>query len=147
MNARHPEGTVATGERSMAEVRVIAGVTGPIDDPRRLCPVRDVLDRLGDAWSVLVILRLGDGPQRFNALKRAVGAISQRMLTVTLRSLQRDGLVSRTVRPTNPPQVEYALTDLGRSLAGPIGALADWAVTRQAEIAGNRRRFDATAVD
>jgi DNA-binding HxlR family transcriptional regulator len=131
----------------MAELRIVAGVTGPIDDPRRLCPVRDVLDRLGDAWSVLVILRLGDGPQRFNALRRAVGGISQRMLTVTLRSLERDGLVDRTVKPTNPPQVEYALTDLGRSLGGPIGALADWAVARQGEIGENRRRFDAATVD
>jgi DNA-binding HxlR family transcriptional regulator len=130
----------------MAEVRVIAGVEGPIEDPRLpLCPIRDVLDRLGDAWSVLVILRLGDGPVRFNALKRQVGAISQRMLTVTLRSLERDGLVSRTVHPTVPPQVEYALTDLGHSLAGPIGGLADWAVTHQGRINENRRRFDTEA--
>lgn len=147
MNARHTEGTAPARERTMAELRIVAGVTGPIDDPRRLCPVRDVLDRLGDAWSVLVILRLGDGPQRFNALRRAIGGISQRMLTVTLRSLERDGLVDRTVKPTNPPQVEYALTDLGRSLGGPIGALADWAVARQGEIGENRRRFDAATVD
>ena len=132
--------------RAMSEVRVIAGVDGPIDDPRAVsCPIRDVLDRLGDAWSVLVILRLGDGPQRFNALKRQVGAISQRMLTVTLRSLERDGLVSRTVHPTVPPQVEYELTELGHSLAGPIGGLADWAVANQERVAGNRRRFDAAA--
>lgn len=129
--------------RAMGEVRVIAGVVAPIADPRAVtCPIRDVLDRLGDAWSVLVILRLGDGPTRFNALKRAVGAISQRMLTVTLRSLERDGLVSRTVFPTNPPQVEYALTALGESLAGPIGGLADWAVTNQDRVNVNRRRFD-----
>ncbi|NLH81217.1 MAG: helix-turn-helix transcriptional regulator [Phyllobacteriaceae bacterium] len=128
----------------MRDVRILAGVTGPVADPRLpLCPVRDVLDRLGDAWSVLVILRLGDGPTRFNALKRAVGAISQRMLTVTLRSLERDGLVTRTVIPTNPPQVEYALTDLGHSLSGPIGALADWAVTHRERINAERRRFDA----
>lgn len=149
LNARHPEGTALpvdpTRPREMSEIRVIAGVTGPIADPRTLCPVRDVLDRLGDAWSVLVILRLGDGPTRFNALKRAVGAISQRMLTVTLRSLERDGLVERTVFPTNPPQVEYALTELGRSLAGPIGALADWAVAHRPTITENRQRFDAQA--
>ncbi|TBW34390.1 transcriptional regulator [Siculibacillus lacustris] len=132
----------------MAEVRVIAGVVEPIADPRAVtCPIRDVLDRLGDSWSVLVVLRLGDGPTRFNALRRAVGAISQRMLTVTLRSLERDGLVTRTVFPTNPPQVEYALSDLGRSLAGPIGGLADWAVANQERIGANRRRFDATAAD
>lgn len=148
MNAGHRGVTTpAPGEaagRAMSEVRVIAGVTGPIDDPRAVtCPIRDVLDRLGDAWSVLVILRLGDGPQRFNALKRQVGAISQRMLTVTLRSLERDGLVTRTVHPTVPPQVEYALTDLGASLAGPIGGLADWAVAHQERINLNRRAFDA----
>ena len=125
---------------------MIAGVEGPIEDPRAVvCPIREVLDRLGDAWSVLVILRLGDGPLRFNALKRQVGAISQRMLTVTLRSLERDGLVSRTVHPTVPPQVEYELTELGHSLAGPIGGLADWAVANQERVAGNRRRFDAAA--
>lgn len=146
MNARHSQGTAAktdSTERSMREVRIIAGVTGPIEDPRMLCPIRDVLDRLGDAWSVLVILRLGDGAMRFNALRRAVGAISQRMLTVTLRSLERDGLVTRTVFPTNPPQVEYALTELGHSLAGPIGSLADWAVTHRDRITVERRRFDA----
>lgn len=147
MNARHTQGTASadvSSGRSMSEVRIIAGVIGPIEDPRlTLCPIRDVLDRLGDAWSVLVILRLGDGPMRFNALKRAVGAISQRMLTVTLRSLERDGLVTRTVFPTNPPQVEYALTELGHSLAGPIGSLADWAVTHRERITVERRRFDS----
>lgn len=148
MNAGHRGVTTPAPEeaagRAMSEVRVIAGVVGPIDDPRAVtCPIRDVLDRLGDAWSVLVILRLGDGPQRFNALKRQVGAISQRMLTVTLRSLERDGLVTRTVHPTVPPQVEYALTDLGASLAGPIGGLADWAVAHQERINVNRRAFDA----
>ena len=90
------------------------------------CPVRDVLDRIGDAWSVLVILLLGEhGPYRFNALKRAIGDISQRMLAVTLRHLERDGLISRTVFPTNPPQVEYALTDLGRELQPLIAAIVD----------------------
>ena len=144
MNARHTQVTAPGAAREMRDVRLLAGVDGPIADPRRpLCPVREVLDRLGDAWSVLVILRLGDGPTRFNALKRAVGAISQRMLTVTLRSLERDGLVTRTVVPTNPPQVEYALTDLGHSLSGPIGALADWAVTHRDRITAERRRFDA----
>lgn len=145
MNARHTEGTAASDPtpREMRDVRVLAGLTGPIEGAAaRLCPVRDVLNRLGDAWSVLVVLRLGDGAMRFNALKRAVGEISQRMLTVTLRSLERDGLVTRTVFPTNPPQVEYALTDLGHTLAHPIGALADWAVTHHAQVAANRRAFD-----
>lgn len=148
MNAGYPDVTALTtpADRSMTDVRVIAGVDGPIARPLEpTCPIRDVLNRLGDAWSVLVILRLGDGPMRFNALKRAVGAISQRMLTVTLRSLERDGLVTRTVHPTNPPQVEYALTGLGGTLAHPIGALADWAVTHRGEIDDNRFRYDAAA--
>ena len=93
----------------------------PAAAPSANCPVRDVLDRLGDTWSVLVILILADGPRRFNALKRSIGDISQRMLTVTLRTLERDGLIARTVLPTSPPGVEYALTPLGRSLEAPIG--------------------------
>lgn len=110
------------------------------------CPVRDVLDRIGDAWSVLVILLLGEhGPYRFNALKRAIGDISQRMLAVTLRHLERDGLISRTVFPTNPPQVEYALTDLGRSLLGRIEILTAWAVENHGPIKAARRQYDATA--
>jgi DNA-binding HxlR family transcriptional regulator len=109
------------------------------------CPVRNVLDRLGDQWSLLVILHLRDGSTRFNALKRAIGDISQRMLAVTLRHLERDGLISRKVFPTNPPQVEYALTQLGRTLAGPIDALADWASENHAAIKRARGTYDAQA--
>lgn len=107
------------------------------------CPVRDVLDRLGDAWSVLVVLRLADGPVRFNALKRSIGGISQRMLTVTLRSLERDGLVARRVVPSTPPQVDYSLTEIGQSLAGPIGHLVAWANGWQPAIEAARTAFDA----
>ena len=108
------------------------------------CPVRDVLDRVGDAWSVLVILLLAEhGPTRFNALKRAIGDISQRMLAVTLRHLERDGLISRTVFPTNPPQVEYALTDLGSSLGDRLGGLTAWAVDNHAPIKAARSEYDA----
>jgi DNA-binding HxlR family transcriptional regulator len=104
------------------------------------CPMREVLDRIGDTWSVLVIINLKSQPLRFNALRRAIEGISQRMLTVTLRSLERDGLVSRTVRPTTPPEVEYAVTELGYSLGVPLGALGCWAaenrnVLRQAQAA------------
>ena len=107
------------------------------------CPVRDVLDRIGDAWSVLVILLLGEhGPYRFNALKRAIGDVSQRMLAVTLRHLERDGLISRRVFPTNPPQVEYALTDLGQSLRARLGGLTDWALENHEPIRAARRRYD-----
>ena len=112
------------------------------------CPVRDVLDRIGDAWSVLVILVLDEhGPYRFNALKRAIGDISQRMLAVTLRHLERDGLITRTVFPTNPPQVEYALTDLGRSRHDRLGGLTEWAVTNHAPIKAARREYDAAQAE
>jgi len=111
------------------------------------CPVRDVLDRLGDAWTVLVVLRLADGPVRFNALKRSIGGISQRMLTVTLRSLERDGLVGRRVVPSTPPQVEYALTAAGHSLAEPIGHLVRWANEHQPGIEMARASFDAAHAD
>ncbi|HWW99301.1 helix-turn-helix domain-containing protein [Collimonas sp.] len=106
------------------------------------CPVRDVLDRIGDAWSVLVLTTLEPGPQRFNQLRRQVEGISQRMLTVTLRHLERDGLVLRTVIPSTPPQVEYALTDMGRSLCIPLKVLADWAGCHQPVIRGARRQYD-----
>lgn len=106
------------------------------------CPVRHVLDRLGDAWSFLLVIHLGEGPQRFNALKRKIDGISQRMLTLTLRKLERDGLVSRTVHPTTPPQVEYALTKLGRSLSGPINTLTTWAAKHQSEVDASREAFD-----
>lgn len=115
--------------------------------PREFCPVRDILDRLGDAWSVLVVLRLETGPQRFNALRRDVGGISQRMLTLTLRKLERDGLVGRRVFPTNPPQVEYRLTDLGHSLAAHVEALHHWASAHLDEIERARRAFDAAAAE
>lgn len=106
------------------------------------CPIREVLDRVGDTWSILVIINLQPRPMRFNALKRAIEGISQRMLTVTLRSLERDGLVSRTVRPTTPPEVEYALTELGRSIAVPIGALGLWASQNRGRLSDARKRFD-----
>lgn len=107
------------------------------------CPVRDVLDRVGDAWSVLVILELSNGPCRFNALKRVIDGISQRMLSVTLRHLERDGLVTRAVLPTAPPQVEYALTERGLSLHRAVGALNDWALANQPGIRRSRADFDA----
>jgi DNA-binding HxlR family transcriptional regulator len=107
------------------------------------CPIRDVLDRIGDAWSVLVLTTLEPGPERFNQLRRQVEGISQRMLTVTLRHLERDGLVSRTVIPSTPPQVEYALTAMGRSLCIPLKVLADWAGSHQPVIRGARRQYDS----
>ena len=93
-----------------------------------------MLARVGDKWSVFVIMMLFDGPKRFNELKRMVAGISQRMLTLTLRGLERDGLVTRTVFPTIPPRVDYELTDLGRGLSEPVIALGEWAFEHQDEI-------------
>jgi len=105
--------------------------------------VSEVLSRVGDKWTVLVVSTLGDGPKRFNELRRALGSISQRMLTLTLRGLERDGLVTRTVFPTIPPRVEYELTRLGRSLLEPVSTLGLWARQNRSAIGEARRRFDA----
>ena len=91
--------------------------------------ISDLLGRIGDKWSVLVVARLGEGPLRFNELRRSIGGISQRMLTLTLRGLERDGLITRTVFPTIPPRVDYALTPLGRDLLNPVSALSSWAAS------------------
>jgi DNA-binding HxlR family transcriptional regulator len=107
--------------------------------------ISDVLARVGDKWSVLVVSRLGAGPMRFNELKRSIGSISQRMLTLTLRGLERDGLITRTVFPTIPPRVDYALTPLGCDLLKPVSALGDWATRNQHKIAHARERFDGNA--
>jgi DNA-binding HxlR family transcriptional regulator len=104
--------------------------------------VASILARVGDKWSVFVIMMLGDGPKRFNELKRMISGISQRMLTLTLRGLERDGLVTRTIFPTIPPRVDYELTDLGRGLAQPVQALGMWAKEHQDQITAARTRFD-----
>src|ERR1700760_404664 len=118
------------------------------DDEHHDCRgVASILARVGDKWSVFVIMMLGDGPKRFNEIKRLIGGISQRMLTLTLRGLERDGLVTRTVFPTIPPRVDYELTDLGRGLQGPVGELGQWAVTHQSEIEDARSRFDRRGSD
>jgi len=103
---------------------------------------REILNRVGDKWSVLVVVLLGEGTQRFSALKRAIVGISQRMLTATLRGLERDGLVKRTVYATNPPQVDYTLTKLGRTLLAPVRVLAVWAQGHRAEVQRARDAFD-----
>ena len=105
--------------------------------------VSEVLARIGDKWTVLVVSELGQGPKRFNEIRRGLGSISQRMLTLTLRALERDGLVTRTVYPTIPPRVEYDLTRLGHSLLEPVSTLGLWARQNQAAIQEARRRFDA----
>lgn len=104
--------------------------------------VASVLSRVGDKWSVFVIMMLGGGPKRFNELKRMINGISQRMLTLTLRGLERDGLVTRTIFPTIPPRVDYELTDLGRGLSQPVEALGKWAMAHLSQIEAARTRFD-----
>jgi DNA-binding HxlR family transcriptional regulator len=101
-----------------------------------------VLSLIGDKWTVMIVMTLNDRSRRFNDIKRTIGGISQQMLARTLRALERDGMVSRTVHPKVPPEVEYALTDLGRSLAGPIRELGYWAGAHIAEIERNRLGFD-----
>jgi DNA-binding HxlR family transcriptional regulator len=105
--------------------------------------VSEILARVGDKWTVLVVSVLGDGPKRFSEIRRALGSISQRMLTLTLRGLERDGLVTRTVFPTIPPRVDYELTKLGRSLLKPVNGLGLWARQNRAAIEDARRQFDA----
>jgi len=105
--------------------------------------VSEVLSRVGDKWTILVVSELGNGPKRFNEIRRALGSISQRMLTLTLRGLERDGLVTRTIFPTIPPRVDYELTALGRCLAQPVQALGQWAFEHLPAIEGARTSFDA----
>ena len=118
------------------------GLTGPFSPT---CPTRTVLDTIADRWATLIIDLLAAGPRRFGELRRAIGGISQKMLTQTLRTLERDGLVRRTVYATTPPSVEYALTPLGQTLIEPLGALTAWSVQHIADVLSARDAFDARA--
>jgi len=108
--------------------------------------IGDVLARVGDKWTVLVVTFLGDGPKRFSELQRAVAGISQKMLTTTLRNLERDGFCTRTVFPTVPPRVDYELTKLGRDLLVPVRTLVDWAVANRQRLEAARRRAEKKPV-
>src|SRR6058998_3918686 len=105
--------------------------------------ISTLLSRIGDKWTVLVVTTLGQGARRFNELRREIPSVSQRMLTLTLRNLERDGLVSRTVTPSIPPRVDYELTDLGRSLVPPLHAIELWALEHVEDIHSAQGRFDA----
>ncbi len=109
--------------------------------------VSSILSRVGDKWTVLIVMTLANGPRRFNELKRMIGGVSQRMLTLTLRGLERDGMVSRTVYPTIPPRVDYELTDLGQSLRKPIEALGNWAFNHITVVEKARSEFDSRPDD
>jgi DNA-binding HxlR family transcriptional regulator len=105
--------------------------------------ISTLLSRIGDKWTVLVVQTLGEGPKRFNELRREIPSVSQRMLTLTLRNLERDGLVNRTVTPSIPPRVDYELTGLGQSLQKPICGLATWATDNVGAIHAAQARYDA----
>lgn len=107
------------------------------------CPSRQVLDRIGDTWSVLTVALLGDGPLRYTELAHRISGISPKMLTQTLRALERDGLVTRTVYPVVPPRVDYALTSLGRSLLSLVDALQEWAEKHISDVVEARNAYDA----
>src|SRR4051795_12361209 len=130
-----------TAKKPQEGTKLIPGNLHVAEDCRA---VSEVLARVGDKWTVLVVATLGDGPKRFNELRRALGSISQRMLTLTLRALERDGLVTRTLFPTIPPRVDYELTRLGHSLLEPVSGLGLWARKNRAAIQDARKRFDAS---
>jgi DNA-binding HxlR family transcriptional regulator len=134
-------GGVAAG--GVAAGGVAAGGVGMRDAGAGKCRVREILDRVGDKWSLFVIFRLGAGPQRFTELKRSVDGISQRMLTVTLRGLERDGIVTRTVYPVVPPRVDYELTKMGQALLDAIGSLMAWADAHLDQVDAARAAYDA----
>lgn len=108
-------------------------------------PVGEILARVGDKWTVLVVTRLGSGSMRFSELRRQLFGISQKMLTTTLRGLERDGFVTRTVTPTIPPRVDYELTDLGRDLLIPVSELGQWAIRNKERVEAARTQFDGAA--
>jgi DNA-binding HxlR family transcriptional regulator len=133
----------------MVEEGTLARVThmdvrDPVGAASTTCQLRDVLDRVGDKWSVLVMALLGAGPRRYSELRHAIDGISQRMLTLTLRSLERDGLVTRTVTPTSPPRVDYALTQVGETLSIEVSSLIRWAEQHREYVGKSRLRYDET---
>ena len=125
---------------SLSHIELPADMPAP--DAGGCVATREILDRIGDKWSLYIVAMLANGPRRFNELKRSIDGISQRMLTLTLRGLERDGLITRTMFPTIPPRVDYELTDMGRTLLEPVMALVNWANKNQLAIAEAHKRFD-----
>ena len=119
--------------------------TFPVSPYNADCPTRRILDRIGDRWTVLIVGTLGAGPARFSQLRRRIEGVSQKMLTQTLRGLERDGLVQRTVYPEVPVRVEYALTDAGRTLLEPLHALEQWSIEHLGEVSASQEVYDQTA--
>ncbi|MFI8166012.1 winged helix-turn-helix transcriptional regulator [Streptomyces sp. NPDC085931] len=139
-----PGSTSSAGQHRAATPQGQEDADGREPDDEVCRQVLRILALIGDKWSILVIGQLRDRTLRFSELHRAVTGISQRMLTLTLRQLERDGLLTRTVHPSVPPRVDYALTPLGATLLDSVAALADWATTHRREINDNRRRYDAS---
>jgi DNA-binding HxlR family transcriptional regulator len=108
-------------------------------------PVAEILSRIGDKWSVMLVMELRGGTKRFSELRRTLPGISKKMLTMSLRGLERDGFITRTIHPTIPPKVEYRLTELGLELAVPVGALGEWAMQNRGRVLAARERFDQAA--
>ena len=147
MSPGHIDVTLAQSSATESENNFSDAISVPAvmagHDVHECKAVAPVLQRVGDKWSVVVVMNLAAGSRRFNEIKRDVEGISQRMLTLTLRSLERDGLVTRTVHATVPPRVDYELTALGHSLRGPVSALGEWAKENRAIMQAAQRKFDA----
>lgn len=127
----------------MTTVTAVTETTSSWDPYERGCPSRDLLDRIGDKWSILVLGELGQhGTSRFTQLRERLSGVSEKMLTQTLRALERDGLVLRTVHPEVPPRVEYELTPLGVTLRGPLKALTEWSLQHTTEVLAAREQYD-----
>lgn len=139
---RLPAGNQAGAGRASLAVRFEAWQQAAFDPAR--CPVRDVLDRIGDRWTTLVLIAIAAESRRFGALHRAIPDISRRMLTQSLRTLERDGFITRHVFATTPPGVEYRLSPLGQSVLDPLAALVAWAEARHDDVRDARHRFDST---
>lgn len=137
------ETAVTAAQEGTSKADRHTGVTLVVEQPSQCLAVNDILARVGDKWSVRIFMSLADGSLRFNQLRREIPGISQRMLTRTLRGLERDGLVRRDVTPTVPPRVDYSLTELGCSLRDPISRLGNWAIEHIGCVEAARGRFDA----
>jgi DNA-binding HxlR family transcriptional regulator len=139
----HPERTIAVMEKSLSMNDISANFKDmPVPGEGEYVAAREILCRVGDKWSLYVVRCLQDRPLRFNELRRSIDGISQRMLTLTLRSLERDGLITRTVYASKPPRVDYELTEIGLTLVDPVVALLSWAEQNRIYIHYSRRNFD-----
>lgn len=137
-------GVSAVGNTAASTVRSAPG--GPVD-AEGMCPHRLVMEHVTSRWGVLVLLELLERPYRFSELRRAIGRVSEKMLTQTLQTLERDGLVHRDAKPVIPPRVDYSLTDLGREAAAQVKALATWTAERMRDVEEARRTYDKARAD